>query len=89
MINKVILLFGILITGTVYGQALVNVTVQQNIIEFQDFSTSNANGMTFYDFDEDGWDDLTYPMNNDSIIFYKNVNGQFQKIGSYLYGRRY
>ncbi len=86
MIIKVILIFGILLTGILHGQVLVNVTVQQNILEFQDFSMSNANGMSFYDFDEDGWDDLTYPMNNDSIIFYKNVNGQFHKIGSYLYG---
>ena len=58
--------------------------MEQNITEFQDFAMSNANGMTFYDFDEDGWDDLTYPMHNDSIIFYKNFNGQFHKIGSFL-----
>ena len=42
--------------------------------------------MSFFDFDEDGWDDITYPMHNDSIIFYKNNQGQFEKIASLLYG---
>ena len=84
MINKVILLVGLFLSNICFGQQLINVSMEQNITEFQDFAMSNANGMTFYDFDEDGWDDLTYPMHNDSIIFYKNFNGQFHKIGSFL-----
>lgn len=84
MINKVILLVGLFLNNICFGQQLINVSMEQNITEFQDFAMSNANGMTFYDFDEDGWDDLTYPMHNDSIIFYKNFNGQFHKIGSFL-----
>lgn len=40
--------------------------------------------MSFYDFDEDGWDDLTFPTNSDSILFYRNVNGTFEKIDSYV-----
>ena len=84
MIHKVILLLGLILSNTGFGQQLINVSIEQNITEFQDFQMSNANGMSFYDFDEDGWDDLTYPMNNDSIIFYKNNGGQFEKVESFL-----
>ena len=85
MINKVILTIGLLITNLALGQELVHVSLEQNMTEFQNFAMSNSNGMTFYDFDEDGWDDLTYPLHNDSIIFYKNFNGQFHKIASLLH----
>ena len=85
MTIKVILTIVLLLTNIVFGQQLINVTMEQNITESQNFQMSNANGMTFYDFDEDGWDDLTYPMHNDSIIFYKNFNGQFHKVASFLH----
>jgi len=38
-------------------------------------------GLSFYDFDNDGWDDLTIATSKgDSIHFYKNVSGTFQKM---------
>jgi hypothetical protein len=38
-------------------------------------------GISFYDFDDDGWDDLTYTQENgQDIIFYKNNNGSFTKM---------
>ena len=67
------------------GQNLFEIALSQGIVANQNFTLSNANGMSFYDFDEDGWDDLTYPMHNDSIIFYKNFNGNLIEIGSMLY----
>ena len=84
MINKVILLVGLFLSTICFGQQLINISAEQNITEFQNFQMSNANGMSFFDFDEDGWDDLTYPMNNDSIIFYKNNEGQFERLESFL-----
>ena len=84
MISKGIICVGLLLMNFVFGQQLVNISLEQNITEFQNFNLLNANGMSFYDFDEDGWDDLTYPMSNDSIIFYKNSGGQFEKIQSFL-----
>ena len=32
-------------------------------------------GATFCDFDKDGWDDLSLPMNGSGAQFYRNVNG--------------
>ena len=38
-------------------------------------------GVSFHDFDLDGWDDLTFATGDgDSIIFYKNMGGHFQRI---------
>ncbi|MEH6536260.1 MAG: FG-GAP-like repeat-containing protein [Psychroserpens sp.] len=37
-----------------------------------------GNGVSFYDFDNDGWDDLTITSsNNDAVRFFKNINGTF------------
>ncbi len=66
------------------GQQLIDVIADHDIHDHQDFNWSNTSGMSFFDFDEDGWDDLTYPMHNDSILFYKNVNGTLTKINSYI-----
>lgn len=33
-------------------------------------------GMSFYDFDKDGWDDLTYCSSNDSLVMYRNLQGE-------------
>jgi len=81
------ILFGalFLIGSTSICQQLIDISSNQEIVDFQNFSLSNSNGMSFFDFDEDGWDDITYPMHNDSIIFYKNNQGQFEKIASLLY----
>lgn len=39
-------------------------------------STQNFGiGMSFYDFDGDGWDDLTFVRENDSLVIYRNSNG--------------
>ena len=38
-------------------------------------------GVSFYDFNGDGWDDLTFATaNGDSIYFYENLGGTFQKV---------
>ncbi|MCB0762138.1 MAG: VCBS repeat-containing protein [Flavobacteriales bacterium] len=36
-----------------------------------------GSGVSFYDFDHDGWDDLSFPVKNDSLAFFRNVNGNF------------
>jgi hypothetical protein len=45
-----------------------------------------GNGVGFFDFDEDGWDDLTFVQEGDSILFYKNNNGNFDPDPSFIFG---
>lgn len=59
---------------------LNNITT--NINTFDRYGAS----VSFYDFNNDGWDDLTFARENDSILFYKNNFGSFEKIGSFIYG---
>ena len=79
----------IIFTNLIQGQKLIDVILDHNIDIYQEFTLSNTTGLSFFDFDEDGWDDLTYPMHSDSIIFYKNVNGILTKIDSYIYAKWY
>lgn len=41
-----------------------------------------GHGVCFFDFDNDGWDDITFIQENDSIILYRNTGGSFEKIPS-------
>lgn len=35
-------------------------------------------GISVFDIDNDGWDDITFARENDSIMIYRNVEGQFE-----------
>ena len=81
---SLIFLFGISFFH--YGQTLTDIGPAQGFDnELQSTVDHLANGMSLYDFDEDGWDDLTFPARFDSVAFYKNINGTFVEIGSMLY----
>jgi hypothetical protein len=45
-----------------------------------------GSGLSACDFDQDGWDDLTFGQWNDSLRFYRNVNGTLQLQPSFVYG---
>ena len=79
-----VILLVFLYSNFCFGQTFTDIINSQNITYTQTVPNNRANGMSFYDFDEDGWDDLTFPVNGDSIVFYKNINGNFQQIGSYI-----
>ena len=67
-----------------YGQTYTDVAASQNVSFVQSMPQTYASGMSFYDFDKDGWDDLTFPTNSDFILMYRNVNGTFQQIESFI-----
>ncbi|MFT5185561.1 MAG: hypothetical protein ACI84C_002709, partial [Flavobacteriales bacterium] len=59
-----------------------------NVSSAQGISAMNQNpswgaGASFIDFDDDGWDDLSFPMKNDSLKFYRNNNGTFEIMPSF------
>ncbi len=79
---KILLLLGAFYSS---AQTLTDVSASQNITAIQSTSDHFGNGMSFYDFNQDGWDDLTIPARNDSVTFYVNNNGTYNQISSYLY----
>lgn len=65
--------------------------VHNNIAEAQglDFIVNSdlyGSGVSFHDFDNDGWDDLSFAATNDSLHFYRNVGGTLQRMPSPVNG---
>lgn len=68
-----------------WTQTLTDIASLQNINHIQTAANHWANGGTFYDFNNDGWDDLVLPADNDSLAFYQNINGTLTKINSFIF----
>ncbi|MCR9172345.1 MAG: CRTAC1 family protein [bacterium] len=83
--KELLFIISLFFSYPVLSQNFTDVAVQQGITLIQNTSINFGNGMSFYDFDEDGWDDLTFPTNVDSIYFYRNELGSFVKVEPGLY----
>lgn len=80
------LLSSVLLITSLYGQVFTNISdsVPLNI----GFASSDnwGSGVSFYDFNQDGWDDISVCMENDSIVFFMNDNGNLTRLSSFIYG---
>jgi hypothetical protein len=70
-----------------YAQHYLNSTVELNIVhDANDANFPSApfgTGASFFDFDNDGWDDITLVRFVDEVQFYRNVGGTFQLMPSF------
>ncbi|MDP5098804.1 MAG: FG-GAP-like repeat-containing protein [Crocinitomicaceae bacterium] len=76
----------VLVVQCYHAQNFVNIAPSIGI--YHSVNTNlmfGGNGVCFFDFDNDGWDDITFIQENDSILFYKNVNGDFSLIPSFVF----
>ncbi len=80
-LNFIVRLFAVLLGLPVlsYGQIFTNIAPLQGI-ELINQPSDFACGVSFVDFDRDGWDDITFGTKNTPIRFYHNNNGQFELI---------
>lgn len=86
LLNFVVGMTIILSSHNSYAQNFVNVAPLMGISHSVTTDLLyGGNGVSFFDFDNDGWDDITFIQENDSIIFYKNNNGNFELIPSFVY----
>ncbi len=67
------------------AQSYTNVAPQLNVNALPQ-SVNFGSGVSFYDFDEDGLDDLSFTMTNDSLVFYRNTGDGFELMPSFIYG---
>lgn len=81
-----ILLLVSIVSSVSFGQSFTDVAGINNVVSDLNSSDRYGASVSFYDFNNDGWDDLTFARENDSILFYKNNQGTFEKIGSFIYG---
>jgi len=66
----------LLCTSTIVAQQFSNVTNENGLSV--NIGTSNlGSGMSTYDFNEDGWDDLTFATNGNGIYLFVNNQGEY------------
>jgi hypothetical protein len=61
------------------AQTFTNIAAAQGIQVLNNFPVS-GNAISFYDFDRDGWDDLTFGTMNQQLKFYRNNQGTFEAV---------
>jgi hypothetical protein len=69
----------------VKAQSFNDVAAAQNIFHSAPSFDSSGGGVSFYDFDDDGWDDLTLTREDDTILFYRNNQGVFELLPITIY----
>ncbi len=70
-----------LLPATGLGQITYTDQAQRLGIDHSYGANVNGGGVSFYDFDQDGWDDLTLATDNgQQIHFYRNIGGSFERV---------
>lgn len=85
MRTKVSLFLVVIIPQLVSSQLFVNSALDLGIEHTFNSVVHYGAGVSFFDFDNDGWDDITLFRNNDSARFYKNMGGYFELLPSAVY----
>ena len=79
--RNVIVLFGaclgLFLTPDLHAQLFTRVTETSGVLAMNGL-TQWGNGVSFFDVDEDGWDDITICIANAPTRYYKNVQGVYQ-----------
>lgn len=78
----VFILIGFLSSELIWSQQFTDVSGAQGIIHSLNSSDGWGGGISFFDFDNDGDDDLTLILENDSIMLFRNTGGFFEKLPS-------
>lgn len=68
------------LTTVLFSQGYTNANVQHNITVLNTGAISHGAGVSFYDFNKDGFDDLTYCTASDSLIFYQSDGTTFTRV---------
>ncbi|WP_431157505.1 FG-GAP-like repeat-containing protein [Winogradskyella poriferorum] len=76
--RKLLIILGFAFVINLYGQVAFNNEAQELGIEVLCGNTLFGNGISFFDYDNDGWDDISIATaNGDPIRFFKNINGNY------------
>lgn len=80
MKQKLLLVFSMQFFGNfLLAQVFNNMATSQSMLPSSISPDNYGNGLSFYDFNQDGWDDLSFAMQGDSQIFYINNQGTFER----------
>lgn len=85
MLSALLACFSIFVLIESHAQVYTNVAPALGVNALPQ-SVDFGSGLSFYDFDEDGLDDLSFTMTNDSLVFYRNTGNGFELLPSFIYG---
>lgn len=85
LLNISLLFFAVFCCDDLASQVFENVANDLGIDASTISSDHWGSGISFYDFNQDGWDDLTFTMENDTQVFYINNEGVFEKANFEIY----
>lgn len=57
------------------AQVFSDVSLQYGVSKLNMVYPSSGMGISFYDIDKDGWDDITFPTTTDSLAIWRNLSG--------------
>jgi hypothetical protein len=79
-------LLGCMVAGNSASAQVFHDVFSDHDIEFMSGTSDNwGASVSFFDFDNDGWDDITLTAENDSLYLFRNTAGVFEKMSSPLY----
>jgi hypothetical protein len=81
----VLSIFFIVFTQSALSQMFVNNASELGINHTLNSFVHWGAGVSFFDFDNDGWDDITLIQQGDSAYFYKNMGGYFELLPSLVH----
>lgn len=79
------LLGGVISTISISAQTFTDVAQQKGIFHSLNSTDNWGSGVSFFDFNDDGWDDLTFPQEDGNSIFFLNNEGNFEEINDFIY----
>lgn len=79
MILRATCILALSLSFTATAQTFTNITADQGIAVLNNFPVSGV-AISFYDFDKDGWDDLSFGTLNQQLKFYRNNEGDFEPV---------
>jgi len=78
--SLLILILSSLSFASLQAQQFTDVSANTGVIHSMNSSDGFGAGVSFHDFDHDGWDDITLVSENDSLYFFKNMGGYFERV---------
>lgn len=70
----------LILVSQLFSQGFTNANALHNINVLNTGAISHGAGVSFYDFNKDGFDDLTYCTASDSLIFYVSNGSTFSRV---------
>lgn len=69
----------------IIAQNFINVAIDLNIEHSLIILDNWGSGLSFYDINNDGWDDITLLLENDTQVILINNNGTFEPLPNKIY----